>query len=106
MLNTKNFLPAFLVIEEHAYYMNMRTIEIFTHVSFKMEDKIKFSLVLFVALCSNATFFNIFRTSTRCENFRLILNTWQLYIMAIEIFSLLRVQILFLESVTSGDCNA
>ncbi len=29
-LKTKNFPPAFLVIEEHAHYMNMSAIEIFT----------------------------------------------------------------------------
>ncbi len=31
-LNTKNFFPAFLVIEEHAHYINMCAIEIFTQV--------------------------------------------------------------------------
>ncbi len=32
-LDTKNFSPAILVVEEHAHYMNMCTIEIFTLMS-------------------------------------------------------------------------
>ncbi len=34
-LNTKHFSPTFLVIEEHAHYMNMCAIEIFTHINEK-----------------------------------------------------------------------
>ncbi len=33
-LDPKNFSPAFLVMEEHAHYMNMCAVEIFTHMYF------------------------------------------------------------------------
>ncbi len=33
-MDTKNFSPAFLVTEEHAHYMNMCAIEIFTYLWF------------------------------------------------------------------------
>ncbi len=34
MLDTKNFSPAFLVIEEHVHYMKVWAIEIFTIMQF------------------------------------------------------------------------
>ncbi len=38
-LDAKNSSPAFLVIEEHAHYMNMCAIEIFAHLVFCFEEK-------------------------------------------------------------------